>query len=254
MEKKLKILTTFWFLAGLTLLLLNDFVFKELYGNWLTGKLSDFAGIFIFPLFWTALFPKHKNVVFLLTALFFIYWKSHFSQSLIDNWNLFGLFTISRVVDYTDLIALAVLPLAYIIDIQKDKLKKLRINPVIPLLCAAFSFMATSYHTNIPINKTYELNFSKDTLQARLTQIDSLKYGYGNLLTKANPETVKITIPYDLCSDSFEAKVEINEVSNNRTLMTLIEVFHSCPKNENDKKEAIDAFDRLIIEKINNAP
>ena len=63
MKNNLKILTSYWFMTGLILLLLNDFIFKEMYGNWLTGKLSDFTGLFIFPLFWTALFPKNKNKI-----------------------------------------------------------------------------------------------------------------------------------------------------------------------------------------------
>lgn len=33
------------FISSLLLLLLNDFVFKPVYHNWLTGKLSDFCGL-----------------------------------------------------------------------------------------------------------------------------------------------------------------------------------------------------------------
>ena len=94
-----KLFTSIWFLFGLIVLLANDFVLKELYGNWLTGKLSDFAGIFIFSLFWVALFPKHKNKIFTLIALLFIYWKSPFSQNLIDSWNNLGLLKVYRTVD-----------------------------------------------------------------------------------------------------------------------------------------------------------
>ncbi len=63
-SRQLQILLSPEFLIGLLLLLMNDFVFKELFHNWLTGKLSDFAGLFIFPLFWSALFPKRKALIF----------------------------------------------------------------------------------------------------------------------------------------------------------------------------------------------
>lgn len=144
MTGNFKILTSFGFLTGLTILLMNDFVFKGLYGNWLTGKLSDFTGLFIFPLFWIALLPRHKNKIFWLTGLFFIYWKSSYSQTLIDSWNSVGILTISRVVDYSDLIALTVLPIAFYIETIKDKMYALRLSPVIPLIVSAFAFTATS--------------------------------------------------------------------------------------------------------------
>ncbi len=37
------------FLAAVLLLLLNDHWLKQAYPGWLTGKLSDFAGLFFFP-------------------------------------------------------------------------------------------------------------------------------------------------------------------------------------------------------------
>ena len=144
MTRDLKILTTYWFLAGLILLLLNDFVLKGLHGNWLTGKLSDFAGLFIFPLFWAALLPKHKNKIYWLAGLFFIYWKSQYSQTLIDAWNGLSPLTISRVIDHSDLIALTILPFAYYIETIKEKLQTFRLTPLIPLIISVFAFIATS--------------------------------------------------------------------------------------------------------------
>jgi hypothetical protein len=37
-------------LAAVTLLVVNDHFLKHAYGNWWTGKLSDFAGMIVFPL------------------------------------------------------------------------------------------------------------------------------------------------------------------------------------------------------------
>ena len=55
MENK-HIFTSYGFNITLAILLLNDFILKDLYGNWLTGKLSDFAGLFVFSLFFSAYF------------------------------------------------------------------------------------------------------------------------------------------------------------------------------------------------------
>lgn len=144
MQEKFKLITSKGFTAGLVLLLLNDFVLKAAFHNGFTGKLSDVAGLFIFPLFWFSFFPKYKKAIFFLTGLFFIYWKSPFSQPLIDSWNALDLFSIQRVVDYSDLIALLILPLSFYyssIDIKKTAFA---VHPVFPLLIAAFSFIATS--------------------------------------------------------------------------------------------------------------
>jgi len=142
--RNLKIFTTYWFLTGLLILLLNDFFFKEHYGNWLTGKLSDFSGLFIFPLFWTAIFPGHKNKIFWLTGLMFAYFKSPFSQAFIDNWNSIGLLSISRTVDYSDLCALIILPVAFSFESSSDSHPKISLNPIIPLTIATFAFLATN--------------------------------------------------------------------------------------------------------------
>lgn len=37
-------------LIGVAVVVLNDHVLKDRYGNWFTGKLSDAAGVFVFPL------------------------------------------------------------------------------------------------------------------------------------------------------------------------------------------------------------
>ena len=252
MKRDWQILTTFCFLLGLALLLLNDFVFKGLYGNWLTGKLSDFAGLFIFPLFWTSVFPKNKNNVFWLIGIFFILWKSPYSQEIIDSWNNLGIIPIARVVDYSDLIALSILPLAYYVDHHKSRLKSLTIHPALPLCIAIFSFIATSFHTKVPINKTYTLSFSKDTLINRFARIDSLNSGFGITFTQENPDTVNFSFPSQFCSNDFEVTVSIAELINNKTLLTLIRAEHGCQEESEDRKRLIKEFEKVIVDKIRN--
>ncbi|MBN8703802.1 MAG: hypothetical protein J0M08_12110 [Bacteroidetes bacterium] len=47
-------------------------------------------------------------------------------------------------MDYTDLIALLILPVAYNFESKKENIKAIRISPIFPLLISAFSFIATS--------------------------------------------------------------------------------------------------------------
>ena len=92
---------------------MNDHVLKDAYHNWFTGKLSDFAGVLILPLFLAYVFNTRSQSVIVATALFFVYWKSPLSQGLIEGINATGLLHYGRVVDYTDLLALVVLPLSW---------------------------------------------------------------------------------------------------------------------------------------------
>ena len=89
----------------LILLITNDWLFKEMFHNLWTGKLSDFAGLFIFPIFFSVLMPKQIKLVHIITAIGFVFWKTGFSQPLVDFIYMQG-WQIERVIDYADLIAL----------------------------------------------------------------------------------------------------------------------------------------------------
>ncbi len=141
MQKPLKHLSSIPFLAGLAILLVNDFILKERYHNFLTGKLSDFAGLFIFPIFWSVVFPKNKHLVFFTTAVLFVLWKSPCSESLINFFSYY-FYPIYRVVDFTDLIAFASLPLAW--KALQLRTLSLNFNPWLAAGLAVFSFCATS--------------------------------------------------------------------------------------------------------------
>jgi hypothetical protein len=107
------ILTSRGFLLAIGLLLVNDWVLKSGVGSWWTGKLSDFAGLYAFPLFWCAFLPKHCRMIFATTAVGFVLWKSTLSAPLVALWNVAGIWPITRVVDYTDWSAIVVLLPSY---------------------------------------------------------------------------------------------------------------------------------------------
>jgi len=165
------------FIIGLFLLLLNDFYLKEAVPGILTGKLSDFAGLFIFPLFGSAFFPKRKLTIYVSTALFFIFWKSLFSQFIIDGWNSFGIFSIGRIVDFTDLIALAILPFSYLYSSRNYTLffKEFRFKEFARIFVTAisiFAFTATSSLSdrNIFFPNEYKTSLDKEQINLFLRQ------------------------------------------------------------------------------------
>ncbi len=133
------------FLTVVLLLFLNDFILKYKFHNEITGKLSDFAGLFAFPYFISLFVPKQAKAVYFLTAFLFIIWKSPFIQPVITLFNNIGI-GISRVEDYTDLISLLILPFSYKYLISPNKIL-LRLpnifKPVITGFCC-FCFVATS--------------------------------------------------------------------------------------------------------------
>ena len=58
-------------IGAMIVLGLNDHVWKEMYGNWWTGKLSDVAGLLFFPLLLEYVMPSRRYSV-LLTGLIFV--------------------------------------------------------------------------------------------------------------------------------------------------------------------------------------
>lgn len=134
------------FLTTLALLLLNDFMLKPVFPGAVTGKLSDVAGVFAFTVFGLALFPRQRIPVALGSVVWFIYWKSPFSQPLIDGFNGLNLYPIRRTVDYTDLWALYTVPLAlWFVQGKNTAVSALPAvqRIAIPALCL-FAFCATS--------------------------------------------------------------------------------------------------------------
>lgn len=168
------LLTTNLFLLGLTLLLLNDFYLKYQYPSFLTGKLSDFSGLFIFPFFISVFLPRPKSIYF-MTAVFFTFWKLEYSQSFIDTLANLTNLGFHRTVDPSDLIALSVLPISYMYFMQKSNAKtkdKFGVSIVVSLI-ALFSFCATTlprqeFKSRIKTDKSFVIEISKEKLFSKI--------------------------------------------------------------------------------------
>jgi hypothetical protein len=145
------------FIVGLMILLLNDHFLKAQFGNWFTGKLSDFAGLLIFPLFLKFVFPLSSRQAIGITFLGFLFWKSPFIQPMLDAYNTLGFWSLSRVVDYSDYLAFLMLPLSYYVleHVADFRLRtgfnqQWQLNAVLTI--AVFAFVATSQDDDLFLN------------------------------------------------------------------------------------------------------
>ncbi len=170
-----------FFGIGIVILLVNDHLLKWQFGNWLTGKLSDFAGVFILPLFVAFLFPKLKSKASLISGLFFVCWKLPISQPLIELYNQIAPIPLTRVVDPSDFLALLILPFSQRLLLQLDHQKvnhslAIKLGSQLVLLCTCFAFMATSpplsYYIkpsgDVQLGKVYRIKNGKGTILQNL--------------------------------------------------------------------------------------
>lgn len=239
------LLTSPLFVLALSLLLANDFVLKPLFANPLTGKLSDFAGLFVFAVFWTALLPRRPALVHLVTAIAFSFWKLPLSDGLIAAWNSFSLLHLGRVADPSDLIALLVLPLSYMYSASRDEVPVRRWKTVAIAVLSLFAFAATSYQTDVPFDKKFIFAGSPDALSAQLKKAGIHVY----VNAPCAPSTSgswELSIPADLCFDTVDAQTEIAE-KGATTELRLLSMEHRCPRSGHDKEDLLRIFTLKVI-------
>jgi hypothetical protein len=111
-KRNFEVFTQPGFLVALMLLIANDLYLKDHYANWLTGKLSDFSGLYVFTQFVATCFGVRIVWSAVVSAVLFAAWKSPLVTPLIELANQHSALQFHRTIDYSDLLALAVLPLA----------------------------------------------------------------------------------------------------------------------------------------------
>lgn len=240
MMEKLNRLRDPVFLVLLLLLLLNDLIFKPAFGNWLTGKLSDFAGVFVFAFFWTALFPARAKAIHWATALGFIFWKTEFSQPLIQWLQQQGA-PVYRVIDYGDLVALLMLPLS----LKRLGRKLGPIWPMHPAVTAAvvlFAFFATTLpprekKTYVHIDKRYEFDMPIRTLAQKLNMIIIRELGtYHYSQVTFSPEDNLYRLNY--VGDTITGLLNVDRITEEDTLI-LPSSFAEIVIDGNQEKSAV---------------
>ena len=248
-----------YFILGLFLLIVNDAYWKYEYGNFVTGKLSDFAGLFIFPLFVAYLFPKLRKSISFITGLAFVVWKMPLATPFVDAINAWFSISIYRTIDYTDYIALLILPLShYMINHFDFKLPLFRgkltrsVLTYSTLIIAFCAFSATSipHPREMPsgtvyIGKSYTIKLPKDSVIAAIRDLgyncdyyemdslrpqsdDTLQYKF--MRDRSYYQTDNIVRRHDyeghpVIDDTIaNIKYDLYELSPNKTKMTIINV------------------------------
>lgn len=242
--QRLDLLASPGFIIGVSLLLLNDFVFKPALHNALSGKLSDFSGLFVFPLLWVALCPRLRSSIYLVTAVLFVFWKSAYSQTLIDGWNSGSFFAVGRTVDYTDLLALLVLPLSFRYSLGFPPIRKKRLALYVIGAISIFAFAATSFSTKTQYSTEYAFPISKHNLLEQMRGLSTDEV-FGSFW-----EGDDFEINFDSCIA--EARIFVN-VKDNQTIVTLKEINYRCP-HPPAKEVMQEYFEKEFINKLKEAP
>lgn len=196
------------FITGLIVLIINDNVLKYVFPGFITGKLSDLSGLFIFPIFFSVFWYKHRKAIYIITVLLFTFWKSSFSEPVIDFCNNYFLINVTRTVDYTDLFTMFILPFSYYY-ISEYKFVDNNIGFIKPLIIGSFTiitFCATTvprtyFEKRIDLNKKYIIPISK------IDFFNSVhyRYGYSDTIEK-NMEDSLFYFYYDI--PKYEAHIE----------------------------------------------
>ena len=163
------------FLLSLSMLWLNDTYLKAHFGNWATGKLSDVAGLFAFPMFCCAFAPRERQrTIYWMIALLFVCWKLPLADDAIGYWNAQRIYPIGRVVGYSDLLALLVMPVSHTYasaetPAQSGWMRRLRTPATV---IASLLFVATSRNwEGVPDGAQYSVPASRSQTITSLQQL-----------------------------------------------------------------------------------
>ncbi|MBP1616869.1 MAG: hypothetical protein H6Q14_696 [Bacteroidetes bacterium] len=241
--KRKELILNPYFIVGLFVLLLNDFYLKHEYGNFITGKLSDFAGLLIFPMFVAVIAPKFKKHIALIVGIMFFIWKLPLFTPALEVINQSLKITLYRVVDYSDYAALLILPLSHYLINRKGSWIPIKIEPLKTistyslLTIAFFAFCSTSIpyretpKGTILIDKSYTIKLPKDSVIKTIKQLgyncdfctnnlskypSSGYYQTDNIIRKGENSIVIDTIA--------NIKYDLIEINPNKTKLTIINV------------------------------
>ena len=187
------------------------------------------------------LFPNLKRAVLWISGLFFIFWKLPASENFINFYNQIAIIRIVRTVDYTDLIALSVLPISHLLiqrieELKINKAAKPSLKPWFIVIPCSFIFMATSppvsYYMrpngDIHIGKSYKMKMSKEKILERLktegftVRLDTSQQNTGraeyylieNVVLSAGKDTIK-SIQFGFYGNNNKPLLLLNNVTLN---------------------------------------
>lgn len=255
MHARPDLLASYAFVGALAILLLNDFVLKEAWGNLITGKLSDFAGLFAFPVFWTAVLPRYRTLIHWGTAALFVLWKLPVSEPLIVNWNSWAPLTVGRTADPTDLLALTSVACAYYFSLASHRQIPLPAVRWAMVPIALFAFAATSFWSVRRYERTYVFRANpaevrqgmhllgmREVIPSDSTPVPvQAPDGGGQLILRIPTATgFSVSASLYMAADSVG------------TAITLRELQYGAPPSRGDSIIMIDFFERCFVQRLDS--
>ena len=246
---RFELLRTPTFIAAVALLLLNDVVLKRVFANWITGKLSDFAGLWALAYFLIAVTACRRHFVALALGAAFIWWKSPASGSFIALWNSAAWPAIGRTVDASDLVALVVLlmlPSASRQCVATRPAQPRRIVNALIALFAMVAFVATQRTgENVCCSGEWHFNGSKSEVISRLKRAGATDMYRHRTLSAEQGEWYSFVLPERFCGSRVHANVRLSE-SEGTTAMKIIYILYTCAERADDSVQR--QFDTLVAD------
>jgi hypothetical protein len=233
------------FLVALSLLAINDALLKSRFPGFVTGKLSDVAGLFALVVFICAVIPRRRIATGIAVAIAFTWWKSPLSQFAIDGWNRIGTFAIGRTIDFTDLAALAIIPLALVWIARREGLARAKPRSVVTFAIGAMSlvaFTATQMAHGRCCSGSYDIPMNRVAVVAALTEV-------AREVSCAPDDECSFRFPSKEICGTRDADVSVKlTATGDRTRLDVINITYWC---EGDHDLAAQrAFEELVIRKL----
>lgn len=238
---------THLFYLSAVLLAVNDFWLKAEFHNDFTGKLSDFAGIALWVLFWEAWLPQRFRAhLYCLSAIIFVWFKSPLSEGVLQFLHL------QRVVDYSDLYALLLLLPLYFLN---KKTNFVTWQPtVLASLVALFLFGATSFDHGEDPNlfgcekNKFGFKMPKDSLISHIKARFPTQNQIG--VSQKDSNFVYIGFRYKGCEKGASADFYLKPYNTDSCTLFLNQITVICKPESIDRAALCIALQDSVIQKI----
>jgi hypothetical protein len=178
MIKRLSDIATTWpFFASVLLLLINDAWLKYAYPGLVSGKLSDFAGVAVVSMLLLTCLRQGQLVGYLVVGTVFLWWKSYLSQPVINAINEAVALSIGRTVDYSDLVALLIMPACSSVaanpakyQVANPSIRRILLAPIVVL--TTIGLTATSIVP--PVRQDYQVRWPVGAIEPEFRRITTL--------------------------------------------------------------------------------
>lgn len=225
------------FLLALALLIINDHWLKSAHPGLLTGKLSDFAGLFVVALALVAWRADRAAVGCVILGTLFTLWKSPVATPLIAAWNATIPWPLARTIDATDLLALAAIPAA--VRYARSRPRTIAWRPVRYAATAAMllAVMATSYTDIEPIGAVYDFAIPRREVPIVVAGVRDIA---------PTPNTIADTVDVELTARTgMTVVLALTALSEDSTRITLVQV--ETRYDEALAEEGRSAFEREVL-------